>query len=139
MSNDKLSKWLKELNDNLQMKQNLHIKIFLISKKCFDKYIQEVFNTNKTEIELIKSHYNYGFNNNILKKELFNAKNINSLPEIFPLNLSCWVPLQENYHYQQYILEVNFYNKLLLFDLKKYIKSVIIYCLFFLDDKKQLR
>ena len=58
MSNDKLSKWLKELNDNLQMKQNLHIKIFLISKICFDKYMQEVFNTNKTEIKLIQSHYN---------------------------------------------------------------------------------
>ena len=37
------------------------------------------------------------------------------------------------------VIEGNFYNKLLLFDLKKYIKSVIIYCLFFLDDKNQLR
>ena len=55
------------------------------------------------------------------------------------MNRSCWFSIPENYHYQQYILEVNYYNKLLLFDLKKYIKSVIIYCLFFLDDKNQLR
>ena len=75
----------------------------------------------------------------MLKNELFNAKSINSLPEIFPLNLSCWVYLQDNYHYQQYTLDAYFYNKLLLFDLTKYIKSVIIYCLFILDDKKQLR
>ena len=58
MFNDRPSKWMIELNDNLQMKQHLHIKIFLISKICFDKYMQEVFNTNKTEIKLIQSHYN---------------------------------------------------------------------------------
>ena len=128
-----------DLNDNLQMKQHLHIKIFLISKKRFDKYMQEVFNTNNTNNNLIKNNNNYDLNNNILKDELFNGKNIYSLPEIFPLNRSCWFSISENYHYQQYILEVNFYNKLLLFDLKKYIKSVIIYRLFFLDDKNQLR
>jgi len=139
MSNDKIAKWMIELKDNLKMKQNMHIKIFLISKKCFNKYIQEVFNTNKNQIEITQSHYNYYFDNNILKNELFNAKSINSLPEIFPLNKSCWLSLQENYYYQQYILDANFYNKLLLFDLKKNIKSMIIYCLFFLDDKNQLR
>ena len=139
MFNDRPSKWMIELNDNLQMKQHLHIKIFLISKKRFDKYMQEVFNTNNTNNNLIKNNNNYDLNNNILKDELFNGKNIYSLPEIFPLNRSCWFSISENYHYQQYILEVNFYNKLLLFDLKKYIKSVIIYRLFFLDDKNQLR
>ena len=76
MFNDRPSKWMIELNDNLQMKQNLHIKIFLISKICFDKYMQEVFNTNNTNNNLIKNNNNYDLNNNILKNELFNDKNI---------------------------------------------------------------
>ena len=77
MFNDRPSKWMIELNDNLQMKQNIYIKIFLISKKRFDKYMQEVFNTNNTNNNLIKNNNNYDLNNNILKNELFNDKNIN--------------------------------------------------------------
>ena len=76
MFNDRPSKWMIELNDNLQMKQNIYIKIFLISKKRFDKYMQEVFNTNNTNNNLIKNNNNYDLNNNILKNELFNDKNI---------------------------------------------------------------
>ena len=139
----KLNEWINKLENYLSNNQKPpieQIELYIINKKLLDQYIMEVININKSENEINSNYSKFmNINYNHIIKNLTNYKNINSLQEIFPLNKSCWESLPRSNYNEPNVIKGNFYNKLLLFDLKKYIKSVIIYCLFFLDDKKQLR
>ena len=121
-----LCKWQKDFLDNLSKKQNTTIQLFLAEESWLIKYLNSINNKK------IKSD---SLNDIIELKNKFESGSISDLPQIFILNKSSYTSLPDGLSNKFINLEGTFYNKLLLIDLKK----SNIYCIFFKDNKGNLR
>ena len=121
--------WEQQLKYDLSKNCKKNIDLFLVEKKWLDNYLNENENINKND--LIEK------NNNDLIESLKNyliSKNIDILPQIFPVNISILFSSKRNlFKEKASFLKGKIINNLLLIDFKNN-----LYCFFFLY-KEHLR
>ena len=135
-----LNEWKKELEQKLLERASNEAKdiyLFLISGKWLEKYeilfFNKNYNDNDSKLKIMYNKHELIDNN-----KLFNIKEFNKLPNIFPLNSKCWKSLIRNKEKEkEIIIKANFYNHILIFDFYLILNNIKdrIYCFFFLDEK----
>ena len=130
------SKWINELITELSNNSRYDKELYLINKSWIEKYQQQIFNESHNEYELFSLYKQF---ENIDNSDLLSLKDFNKLPKLFILNDKCWFSFVKDENIEKPIkLKGQFINKMIIIDFIKE-KNYTIYCIFFLDKKRQLR